>query len=268
MSDSFPASRGGATADADRDARIEQLLLSGLDQYFAGNYQQAINIWTRVVFLERGHNRARAYIERARSALAERQRECEELVHTGIDAYNAGDVVTARDLLTRAVEQGGANDTALVFLDRLSRVTGPATLDAPRGSASGRSTADVAAPPKARRAAEWLPTIFVSVAVAAMVLTGTLSLVSWFTDPAASPATEPGRAAPEPLPVVRSSEIVLARARSLYSDGHLRDALRTLQRIDSADPIRPEADRLRADVQRALLEAATGQPQRRLGPRP
>ena len=83
MSDSFPASRGGASADADRDARIEQLLLSGLDQYFAGHYQQAINIWTRVVFLERGHNRARAYIERARSALAERQRECEELVHNG-----------------------------------------------------------------------------------------------------------------------------------------------------------------------------------------
>src|SRR5919204_3143715 len=118
----------GPLSDADRDARIEQLLLSGLDQYFAGNYQQAINIWTRVVFLERGHNRARAYIERARSAMAERQRECEELVYTGIDAYNAGDVTTARDLLTKAVEQGGPSDAALVFLDRLNRVTGPATL--------------------------------------------------------------------------------------------------------------------------------------------
>ena len=268
MSDSLPASRSGASADADRDARIEQLLLTGLDQYFAGNYQQAINIWTRVVFLERGHNRARAYIERARSALAERQRECEELVHTGIDAYNAGDVVTARDLLTRAVEQGGANDAALVFLDRLNRVSSPAPLAAPRGATSGRSTIDVATPPQTRRASGWVPTILVSVVVAAAVLTGTLALVSWFTDPVASPAAAPERTRPEPLPVVRSSEMVLARARSLYSDGHLRDALRTLQRIDSADPIRPEADRLRADVQRALLEAATGAPQRRFGPRP
>ncbi len=268
MADSFPASAGGAAADADRDARIEQLLLSGLDQYFAGNYQQAINIWTRVVFLERGHSRARAYIERARSALAEQQRECEELVHTGIDAYNAGDVTTARDLLTRAVEQGGPSDTALLFLDRLNRVSGPTPLDTPGTLSSRTLLGGTGSTPQARRASGWLPTILMSGAVAAAVLTGTLSLVSWFTDPAASPGAAPERTTVEPLPVVRSSEIAIARARSLYSDGHLRDALRALERIDSADAMRPEADRLRAEVQRALLAAATRSPQLRPGARP
>jgi hypothetical protein len=81
----------------------------------------------------------------------------------------------------------------------------------------------------------------------------TLSLVSWFTDPGSAPAATPERTVVEPLPVVRTSEIALARARSLYADGHLRDALRTLERIDVADPMRPEADRLRGEVQRALL---------------
>jgi hypothetical protein len=57
--------------DTDRATRIEELLVSGLDHYFAAEYEQAINIWTRVVFLERDHDRARAYIERARSAIAE-----------------------------------------------------------------------------------------------------------------------------------------------------------------------------------------------------
>ena len=66
---------------ADREALIEQLLLAGLDHYFDGSYEQAVNVWTRVAFLERGHGRARAYIERARGALAERQRESEELLH-------------------------------------------------------------------------------------------------------------------------------------------------------------------------------------------
>ncbi len=268
MSDSLPASAGGESADADRVARIEQLLLSGLDEYFAGHYQQAINIWTRVVFLERGHSRARAYIERARSAMAERQRECEELEHNGVVAYNAGDVTTARDLLTRAVEKGGPSDTALLFLDRLSQMSSPALLDSPRGHTSGRSIPDMAAPAQARRAPRWLPTILTSAAAATVVLTATLSLVSWFTDPVASPAAAPERTAVEPLPVVRSSEIVLARARSLYSGGRLRDALRALERIDVADPMRPEADRLRADVQRALLAAATGTSQPRLAGRP
>ena len=108
----------GPLSDAERAARIEQLLLSGLDHYFGGNYEQAINVWTRVAFLERGHGRARAYIERARGALAERQRESEESLHQGLAAYHAGDLQRARDLLTRAVELGGANETALLFLQR------------------------------------------------------------------------------------------------------------------------------------------------------
>src|SRR4029434_10778778 len=85
-------------------------------------YEQAINIWTRVAFLERRHGRARAYIERARSALAERQRESEELLQGGVAAYNAGDLVAAADLLSRAVEQGYPSDTALAFLQRLTRL--------------------------------------------------------------------------------------------------------------------------------------------------
>src|SRR3954463_15164225 len=109
----------GPLSDADREARIEKLLLSGLDQYFGGNYEGAINIWTRVAFLERGHGRARAYIERARGAQAERERESEELLHRGITAYQAGDMDLARTLLMRAVDEGGPTDVALAFLQRL-----------------------------------------------------------------------------------------------------------------------------------------------------
>src|SRR5262245_35783893 len=123
-----PASVPGAAAGADQAARIEQLLLSGLDEYFAGRFEQAINIWTRVVFLERGHSRARAYIERARSAMAERQRESEELLHRGVAAFDSGDMTGARDLLMRAMEDGSAGDEALAFLQRLNRVEAAASL--------------------------------------------------------------------------------------------------------------------------------------------
>ena len=44
-----------ARADADREGKVERLLLDGLEFYFAGRYDQAINVWTRVLFFDRAH---------------------------------------------------------------------------------------------------------------------------------------------------------------------------------------------------------------------
>ena len=85
--------------DVDRDRRAERLLIDGLDQYFAGNYDDAIHIWTRVLFLDRTHSRARAYIDRARTALAERQRRTEELLETSYQLLGEGQSGAARNLL-------------------------------------------------------------------------------------------------------------------------------------------------------------------------
>src|SRR3954465_14874055 len=110
-------------ADADRDAKIESLLLAGLDHYFVSNYAQAIDVWTRALFLDRNHARARAYIERARSALGEQQREAEELIHNGVAAFERGEIEAARQLLNAAVQRGGAHEVALAFLTRIERIS-------------------------------------------------------------------------------------------------------------------------------------------------
>src|SRR3954449_11441326 len=86
----------GQVPEHEREARVEDLLLGGLDHYFAGEYDLAINVWTRVLFLDRGHGRAGAYSERARGAIAERQREGEELVQTGAAAFQRGEAEAAR----------------------------------------------------------------------------------------------------------------------------------------------------------------------------
>jgi tetratricopeptide (TPR) repeat protein len=242
-------------SEADRAARIEQLLLSGLDHYFGGQYEQAINIWTRVAFLERGHGRARAYIERARGALAERQRESEELLHTGVAAYEAGDLQTARELLTRAVEQGGANETALLFLQRLNRldvVSGPARTPevAPTRTRPRRALPKVVTDPT-----DWLVTTAACLVVVGIVLLGALAARSWLVElPVTAPIGEPVQA--EALPIVRASDTRLSRARELSTSGRSHEALRLLNGIDLADPLRGEADRLTADIQRRLLAGA------------
>jgi len=247
--------------DTDRATRIEELLVSGLDHYFAAEYEQAINIWTRVVFLERDHDRARAYIERARKAIAEGQRESEELLHRGVDAYKSGDVANARDLLTRAVDQGAPSDEALVLLDRLDRLDGVG-FDAPlyHGAPPARPSAAAPRSPTARRPWRWVVAAIVAAIVAAGAVTAAVfagaPVLSWMVDvPAATPPA--ARTAAEPLPIVRTPDTLLDRSRGLYAGGHLHDAIRLLDRIDIADPARADADHLRADIQRDLLAGAS-----------
>src|SRR6187431_3389671 len=103
-----PAHALDGASGPDRDAKIERLLLTGLDHYFAAQHEQAIDVWTRALFLDRSHARARAYIERARSALAEQQRESEELLHSGIAAFESGQLEPARRLQLTALKCGDA----------------------------------------------------------------------------------------------------------------------------------------------------------------
>src|ERR671912_2039969 len=144
MSDSLRtelARAADALSGVEREARVEQLLLQGLDYYFAGGYESAIHVWTRVLFLDRGHDRARAYIERARGAQAERQRESEELLHRGVAAFDRGETSDARSLLSAAASGGASPEIALSYLERLGRLQPPA-----RGPAVAESDLESRAP--------------------------------------------------------------------------------------------------------------------------
>src|SRR5580704_8010329 len=139
MSDSLRTDGSRAldgVSDADRDAKIEELLLSGLDHYFAARYEQAINVWTRVLFLDRSHPRARAYIDRARSALAEQLRETEELLHAGVTAFDRGETAEATRLLRAAIDRGAPADEARPLLDRLGHGRAQDASRPPAGAAT------------------------------------------------------------------------------------------------------------------------------------
>ena len=43
----------GQPSDVDRNVKIERLLLVGLDHYFLGRYERAVDVWSRVLFLDR-----------------------------------------------------------------------------------------------------------------------------------------------------------------------------------------------------------------------
>jgi len=266
MTDPLRTDRSAPTADSterDRDARVEQLLLSGLDHYFTGQYERAITVWTRVLFLDHGHARARAYMERARSAIAERQRESEELLHTGVEAFGRGDIAAARGLLTSAVERGAASDEALALLDRLHRLepSAPATHRVPRVDAVQRVRADATLGTSPPHPSRWR---WVAAGVAGGVLVAAAGAWLYYrgADLWLSPSTTVRAAVSrdaEPLPVPAASEVALARARSQQAKGHLHDALTALENVQPGDPLWGEAQNLRAAMQRQLL-AGVGAP--------
>ena len=258
------ASRAVAAAsEVDREAKIEQLLLAGLDHYFAAQYDFAISVWTRVLFLDRSHARARAYIERARSALAERLRESEELLQSGLAALQRGDAGEARRLVQAAIDGGAPSDDALAVLDRLNRLETSTAVDPPVPERRARRGA---APGAAKLPAQWSSTLSALTVALMFVLTlaaaGAYSAAVWgpldwralfplqFPPARAAGTTvarEPGVAPP------RRGELGLTRARALAAAGHLRDALTALDLVRPTDPQKAEADRLRGELQLQLI---------------
>lgn len=244
------------------EARIEHLLVTGLDHYFAGEFEAAINLWTRVLFLDRTHDRARAYIDRARSAQAERQRISEALVHQGLDAFDKGEVVRARALLSDALDQGASHDVALGVLGRIDRLDAGMKSAAPAPAARRRV---FARPSPSEHANERRGTVawvlataaaIVMVSAIAFVLVAPNGLSDWFPAQATTGAPAVIAPAPQPLPVPSPMESYLAQARALFAGGKLRDALRSLDRVPVGDALRADAERLRADIQRELLAVA------------
>ncbi len=250
--------------DQETSSRIEELLLAGLDHYFSGQHELAISVWTRVLFFDRSHARARAYIERARGAIAERQREGEELLQMGMAAFERGDTTEARELLTAAVERHAHPEEAHALIERLDRLVTAGPSATPENA--------TARPPRARRpggaiispertgvsAATIAAVLAAGLAAGALVVIGWSSgVIPWPPPQSSAVAHEPQlESTPEPLPVPSASEVSLARATGWYKNGHLHDALAALDAIRPGDPLRARADELRATIQQKLLEAA------------
>lgn len=255
------ASRTGER-EAPIAAQIETLLVEGLDRYFAHQYEEAIHVWTRVLFLDRTHARAHAYIDRARTALAERHRRGQEMLQATQDLLDRGAVDAARSMLRQAVAHGADDEGAAALwlkLERRARTRATASIgqdpvhdrasSAPRWSLSSRMTS----------------AILILASVTAIGVLADLISRAWSTpNPPSGPvAAAADHAAPT---LLSSAEVALIRARTLYARGQLAEALQALDRVPSTAPNRPEADALRRQIQRLLL--ATAQPHERQAPRP
>jgi hypothetical protein len=247
------ADQDAAADAAGRDSQAEALLVDGLDRYFAGRYEEAIHLWTRVLFLDRAHARARAYIDRARTAIAERQRRADEMLQSSRELLERGDTTAARSLLSEAVAASGEDEHAAALRLQLERVERAST------APPGRAAPAAARPPVdgwqwPRRS----PVVTTALVVVAITITLVIALASplvrEFVALGRSGAPLPAGPAAAPIPVLSSADVALVRARTLFARGRLAEALAALDRVGPDSPARAAADQLRIQIQHVLLE--------------
>jgi len=247
-------------ADAtDRDSRIEALLVDGLDRYFSGQFDEAINIWTRALFLDRSHARARAYIDRARTALAERQRRADEMLQRTEDLLAEGRTQAALALLMEAAAMTGDDERVSALRLRLER-SDRATAAARIGTGRPRivDARPVVATPWSQRVWVIACAVVAAVALVAVVTSGSSPGSAWLgLGGGAEPRFGPN-ANPVTLQPLSTADAALVRARTLYRRGRLSEALLALDRVQPDSPQRAAADRLRNEMQQILLAGGPG----------
>lgn len=251
--------------------RIVSLLSEGQSAFDRGEYQAAIDAWSRIFLIDIDHDEAARKIERARQLKAEQEREVEEIFHEGVARFDSGELAASREAFRRVLELQPSYALAREYLDKLDeREAGGALpgaglpelaplepLGAPRAEPrrpSGDSFAPpVAAPAPERRRVAVGPSYVAATKRPAgggpsprllLLGGGVLALLAvggWFVfsqrERLFPNASEPAAAAP-------AAADPLAAARALHEQGRTAVAIAQLKRLAPSHPSHAEAQAL------------------------
>ncbi|HVF59491.1 MAG TPA: tetratricopeptide repeat protein [Thermoanaerobaculia bacterium] len=268
--------RAVVAGESESDRRIADLLAEGQAAYDRGDYQNAIDAWSRIFLIDIDHQEAASRIEQARKLKAEGERQVEEVFHDGLSHLDAGDTAAARAAFERVLEMQPGHLTARELLQQIEAgkvpAARPAALsssavasplrDGPAGATAAaelkeeilvppepgearsgeRRTLPAAAAPA--RPARGLRTFaLVGGAVALLVLAGAWFLFQNRDRFFPNSAAEPAAAETDPI----------ARATALHREGRAPFAIAQLRRLPPGDPRYKEAQEL---IRRWEAEAA------------
>jgi tetratricopeptide (TPR) repeat protein len=107
------------TSDADR-RKIDQYLTDGDHAYDAGDFQQAIDLWSRIFLIDVTNEPASERIEKAKTKRRDTEQKVEPLITSAVAAFDRRDFDGAREKFNEALRVDPANTTAHDYLERLS----------------------------------------------------------------------------------------------------------------------------------------------------
>lgn len=261
-----PAARG-------RETKIHALLRQGDALLRGGRYQQAIHVWTRILFLDRRNRVAREAIEKAKRLLAERQRELDVMVLDAARCLRDGERRAAKRLLGQVLLVDPRHTEGRSLSERLETMERRG--DGPSRSMGGepdpetsprrrRRTHSVRARAERSDAASPLKMAsFLFCALCLLALGGLYLHLNWdvLVDDRAFASTEQAgwsgtgeRDGPD-LPSL--SELHYYNGVRLFSKGQYRQALSELRRVGRQSGVFEEARGLVLRIEQRLLRDAT-----------
>ena len=246
----------------DDQKKIEQYLADGDRAFEAGEYQQAIDLWSRIFLIDVTNDPASERIERAKAKRNEIESRAEDALAAGIQAFERKDFAAARARFNEVILADPNNSTANDYLQRInSGAAAPAPApvippsvvpahtildeDEPVGSYDSLAPPEPVkpaakkAPVKAAPApvaSGKKPTMLIAAAVAAVVLIagGWFAWSKFMSEPAADPA---------------ATRAIISEATQLGQSGRYDLAISKLQDIKPGDPQYDKALVLIADLQ-------------------
>ncbi|PYQ48130.1 MAG: hypothetical protein DMF59_16910, partial [Acidobacteria bacterium] len=128
----------------DDQVKVQQYLADGDRAFEGGDYQTAIDIWSRIFLIDVTNEQASERIERAKLKRRDIDQKIETLIASGIQAFDRGDRDAARESFSKLLQLDPHNSTAQEYMEKLSEV---GVEGGAAGFASAYTTPKPAAPP-------------------------------------------------------------------------------------------------------------------------
>jgi len=120
MGGEFDFSSASIETSPDDQRKIEQYLADGDRSFQSGDYQQAIDLWSRIFLIDVTNEVASERIERAKGKRRDVEQQAESLLTAGVQAYDRKDHDTARQRFGEVLRIDPHNPTATGYMDRLA----------------------------------------------------------------------------------------------------------------------------------------------------
>lgn len=116
----FDFATASITTTPEDQRKIEQYLADGDRAYENGQYQEAIDVWSRIFLIDVTNDAASERIERAKGMRREIDDRAEVLLASAVTAFERNDKSRARADFAEVLRMDPNNATAREFMDRLS----------------------------------------------------------------------------------------------------------------------------------------------------